>query len=319
MSRLKALMATQAFGYVLIVLSVLNWSGNFVAARAMADTFPPAALNLIRWTIATLAFLPFGIGPLWRERKAALSVLPGMCIIALFGISLFDMFTFVAGQTTATLNMSLISTLSPVLTFILAHFLLGEELNIRTMLGIVVSMFGVVVLVTGGDLAQLFSLQFSHGDLLMLCCACMSAFYNTTVKRVARKLSQSALLMGTFTLGVIFFVPMYLWEASHGAVIPEITAEIWGILLYLGVCASVLCYLFWNMAVAIIGAGRTTLFYYTIPFCSGLLAWALLGETVNRAQLYSGLLIFSGIVICLTKTKAVRPRMRTGRPVGQAG
>ncbi|NJB66495.1 drug/metabolite transporter (DMT)-like permease [Desulfobaculum xiamenense] len=319
MRRFGTFFSSLAFGYVLVALSIVNWSGNFVAARAMADILPPATLNLIRWAIATLVFLPFGIRPMWRERKAVMSALPELCLIALFGISLFDVLTFVAGSTTAALNMSLISTLSPVFTFVLAHFFLGEEMSPRTALGVFVSMCGVVVLVTGGDVASICHLTFSVGDLLMLIVACMSSGYNIFVKRVSGRLSQSAMLMSTFILGVVFIVPMFAWEVWRGAEIPEITARTWGVLVYLGVFASVLCYLFWNMAVAIIGAGRTTLFYYTIPFCSGLLAWFMLGEEVNAAQLYSGVFIFGGIIICLTRRQTPRRNGVVGVVVGEGG
>lgn len=306
MHSLKSLRTHALFGYVLIALAVLNWSGNFVAARAMADSFPPATFNVLRWLIATLVFLPFGIRPLWRERQTVLAHLPGLCLVALFGISLYDLLSFVAGSTTEALNMSLIATLSPVFTFILAYFFLGEDLRLRTLLGILVSMFGVIVLVTDGDFAKLAQLTFTTGDLLMLAVAGMSACYNVSVKKLAGKLSQSAMLMSTFILGLLFLCPMCFWELNNGAVLPEMTQTVWAILLYLGIFASVLCYLFWNMAVEIIGAGKTTLFYYTIPFCSGILAWVFLGETVSTCQIISGLLIFSGIIICLTAGSSTR-------------
>ncbi|UIJ38213.1 DMT family transporter [Desulfobaculum bizertense] len=308
MHGLKSLRTHYVFGYVLIALAVLNWSGNFVAARAMANVFPPATFNVLRWLIATVVFLPFGIRPLWRERAVVLANLPVLFLVSLFGISLYDVLSFIAGSTTGALNMSLIATLSPVFTFIAAHFFLGEDLNRQTIVGILVSVVGVVTLVTNGDISRLAVLRFSTGDLLMLCVACMSAGYNVSIKRLAGKLSQSAMLMATFILGLLALCPMCFWELQNGASLPEMTVEIWEILLYLGIFASVLCYLFWNMAVSIIGAGKATLFYYTIPFCSGILAWYFLGEAVTYAQIMSGIMIFGGIIICLSAGSSTKTR-----------
>lgn len=290
---------TQAAGYLFIMLGILFWSGNFVAARGLAGTLEPATINLLRWVLASLIFLPFGWRALWRERKAVVRHWKVLSLLALTGISLYDTVVFLAGHTTGTLNMSLIATLSPLLTALLAQFLYKERVGRCMYFGIVVSSFGVAYLVTGGQLERLLSLQFTTGDLLILSTAAMSAVYNTAVSKVAGKFSQTTLFLAISLLGSLYLLPLYLWETGGRFTLPPISEDVAMSLVYLAVFASVLCFLFWNAAVQILGAPKAMLFYYTLPPVSALVAWFVIGEPVNGTQVLSGALILAGIFVAL--------------------
>ncbi|WP_272701719.1 DMT family transporter [Desulfovibrio sp. Fe33] len=290
---------TQTAGYIFIILGITFWSGNFVAARGLAQELPPATTNLLRWILASLIFLPFGWRALWRERKAVVRHWKVLSLLALTGISLYDTAVFLAGQTTGTLNMSLIATLSPLLTSLTAQFLYKERIGHSMYFGIAVSSFGVAYLVTGGQLDRLLSLHFAPGDLLILSTTCMSAVYNTAVSRVAKEFSQTTLFLSISLLGTLYLVPMYLWETGGRFTVPPISGGVAASLIYLAVLASILCFLFWNSAVQILGAPKAMLFYYTLPPVSALIAWLVIDEPVNRTQLLSGALILAGIFVAL--------------------
>jgi len=290
---------TQAAGYLFISLSILNWSGNFVASRGLAGMAEPGVLNLMRWALATAIFAPFGLAAFWRERAEVVRLFLPLTAIALCGISLYDTLIFVAGHTAEALNMTLISTLSPLLTALAAQFFLKQKIGGRMYLGIAVSSFGVCLLVTEGSLDRLMTLTFARGDLLILITCVMSVIYNLAIKSVTETLSQTALLMACCLFGTAYLLPVALWEGGGKIILPTMTPTLWWSLVYLSVFASILCYLFWNMAVEVLGATRTTLFYYTLPPVSGLVAWVVLGETVNGNQLLSGVIILAGIIFAL--------------------
>ena len=304
----KQFRTTQAAGYVFIILGIFNWSGNFVVARGMADIVEPATLNLLRWVGASLVFLPFGFRAFWRERAQVLRMWKELSFLALTGISLYDTVVFMAGETTEALNMSLIATLSPLFTALVAQFLFKEKLGQSMYYGIVVSTFGVVLLVTDGDLSRLLTLQFARGDLLILSTALMSAAYNTLVNKVAGKISQTALFMAMCLFGTLYILPFYFWETGGRLIMPVFTTNVVISLAYLAVFASVLCFLFWNAAVQIIGAPKAMLFYYTLPPISALGAWLVLDEPVNRNQVMSGAIILAGILFALYGGKLKRRR-----------
>ncbi|MBG0791289.1 MAG: DMT family transporter [Desulfovibrionaceae bacterium] len=290
---------TQVAGYIFITLGISFWSGNFVAARGLAHDLEPATLNLLRWILTSLIFLPFGCRALWRERKAVLRHWKILSLLALTGISLYDTVVFLAGHTTETLNMSLIATLSPLLTALVAQFMYKERIGRSMYLGIALSSFGVAYLVTGGELERLLTLRFSTGDLLILSTACMSAVYNTAVNKVTGIFSQTTLFFAISLFGTFYLVPLYLWETGGRFILPPISGEVTMSLLYLAVFASIFCFLFWNAAVQILGAPKAMLFYYTLPPVSALVAWFVIDEPVNRTQILSGALILAGILVAL--------------------
>ncbi|QJB56776.1 DMT family transporter [Pseudodesulfovibrio sp. zrk46] len=290
---------TQAAGYLFIILGILNWSGNFVAARGLADSIDPATLNLLRWVGATLCFLPFAFQALWKERHMVMKMWKELSLLALTGISLYDTVVFMAGHTTEALNMSLISTLSPLLTALVAQFIFKEKINQRMYMGIAISTFGIVLLVTDGNMDQLLSMNFARGDLLILSTAMMSAVYNTVISKITGKLSQTTLLMACCLFGTVYIIPLYLWETGGHVVMPEFSTNLVLSLIYLSVFASILCYLFWNAAVQIIGAPKAMLFYYTLPPISAAIAWFVIDEPVSFNQIMSGLIIVAGILFAL--------------------
>ncbi|MEZ0575157.1 DMT family transporter [Halodesulfovibrio aestuarii] len=297
--RFQNILFSKTAGYCYILLAIINFSGNIVAARAMGDVMPPAMLNMYRWALATLFILPFSLGPMWRERRVLKKYFVTVCFLALLGISLFDLFLFIAGQTTPALNIALISTLSPLMTAVVARIFIGEKSSPAMYLGCIVSICGVAYLVTDGNWSQLASIQFGQGDLFVIGTCLMSAAYNTTIKAVSGKISQRALLGVTFVLGFVFLIPIFIWDVHSGVEVVEVTNDMWLTLTYLAIGASILCYFFWNLAVGIIGATRTTQFYYIIPLISGLLAWAFLGEPVSATQLQGGVIIFGGILLSM--------------------
>ncbi|WP_432734534.1 DMT family transporter [Maridesulfovibrio sp. FT414] len=290
---------TENAGYLFIILGILNWSGNFVAARGLAGTIDPATLNLLRWLLATLVFLPFGIRSFWAERALVAKLWKELTAIAICGISLYDTLVFIAGHTSEALNMSLISTMSPLLTALVAQYFMREKLKPSMYVGIAVSTLGVALLVTDGSLGRLLDMRFAQGDLLILCTAMMSAVYNTVVKKVAGKISQTTLLMSCCLFGTLYIIPLYLWETGGRIVIPEFTYGLVVSLIYLSVFASILCYLFWNMAVEVLGASKASLFYYTLPPASAIVAWFVIHEPVNVNQVVSGMIILAGILFAL--------------------
>ncbi|WP_187170581.1 DMT family transporter [Salidesulfovibrio onnuriiensis] len=295
----NAFRKTQAAGYVFISLGILSWSGNFVAARGLAASVDPATLNLLRWVLASLLFLPFGFAAFWRERKAIGLLWKEIFVLALTGISLYDTMVFLAGRTSEALNMSLISTLSPLLTALMAQFFFKEKLRPSMYMGIAISTFGIVALVTDGNLERLLTLRFAEGDLLILGTALMSAVYNNIVSRISGKVGQTALVMALCLFGAVQIIPLYLWETGGQLVLPEFSSSLVWSLGYLAVFASILCFLFWNEAVQILGAPKAMLFYYTLPPASGLIAWLVIDEPAQLIQILSGMIIVAGILFAL--------------------
>lgn len=286
----------RGMGIGFAVLATVIWSGNFIIARGMAESVPPATLAFMRWSVASLAVLPLGLGALLRDWPVVRRNLPVLLLTSLLGVTVFNTVIYLAGQTTVTLNLSLISATFPVFVIILSRIFLGEPVSVRRVLGISLTIGGVVSLVVHGDLDRLRTLSFASGDLWMLSASFIFAVYSLLVRRKPRDMSQNGFLAFTFLAGLVMLIPWMLWEQA-GSSWPAMTTPVIGSVLYIGLMASLAAYFCWNMAVASIGPAKAGFIYYSLPLFSAAEAYLILGEPVTLLHVLSGVCVLSGIIV----------------------
>ncbi len=282
-------------GYLFVLGATAIWSGNFIIARGLNDIIHPVELAFWRWLVAVLAFLPFGLKPLMAEWKILKKNIPYLVLTSVLGITIFNTLIYFAGQTTTALNLSLISITFPIFIIILSRILFGEKITVPRLFGIILVISGIVFLVTGGDISKLTGISFSLGDLWMLIAAFTFALYSIQLRRKPEGLGIRSLQMATFITGLIFLSPFFLWKTLA---IPHSAFETRTILsiLYVGIFASLIAFIFWNKAIVKIGPTKSGMVYYTLPLFSGVLAFLVLKESVTVVHLISAVLIISGII-----------------------
>ncbi len=290
----------QWIGFVYAALATIIWSGNFLIARGLNDKIPPVSLAFWRWAVATIFILPIIIKSMYAQRKVLKQHAGFLIVTSILGVSIFNTLIYIAGQTTTALNLSLISITFPVFTIILARIFLKESITISKTGGVMVIIFGVILLVSKGDLNSLLSLSFAIGDVWMLLASLIFAIYSLLVKSRPLEIKPQSFLGSTFLIGLIFLSPFYLFSlgASGPGSYDQVT--IYSI-LYIGIFASIIAYFLWNRSVDLLGPSKASMIYYTIPIFSGILAYIFLNEKIMLVHLISGLLIVSGIFIANSK------------------
>jgi drug/metabolite transporter (DMT)-like permease len=284
-------------GYLFVLAALVIWSGNFIVARALANSVQPVTLVIMRSIIAVAILAPFTAQALYRERRAVLRHLGYLSVTAFLGITISNTLLYVAALTSTALNLSLIAICSPLFTIEFARLFLRDTLTLRRLVGLLGATSGVVLLITGGQLSRLVHLTFSQGDLWMLGQAAGFALYSILVRKKPDEISPLTFLFSLFFLGgVVFLLPLLPWELSHIRQI-QFSHSIVAAIFYLGIGPSVLAYLCWNQSVAIVGPTRASLVYYSLPLFSGVEAFLLLGEPIHGIHVISGLLILSGVII----------------------
>ncbi|TIH07016.1 DMT family transporter [Pseudomonas leptonychotis] len=282
-----------------LLLATLCWSGNALVARAFAGEIPPFALSFWRWSLALVLLLPFVAKPLWRHR-AALRV-AGWRLLALAGVGIagYNSLLYAAAQTTAAINITLVNTCLPLMTFIGAGLLLGEWPQRRAWWGMAVAAGGLLVLISKGSWTSLSGLAFNKGDLIMLLAVADWALYSLLLRRWAAYLlpiPPLALLGVLMLLGVPLILPFYLYELAQGAHF-NLTAENVAAISYTAIFASLLAYLAWNHAIRVLGASRAALSNYLMPVFTAVLGWLLLGEGLQSYHWLGAVLIFAGLLL----------------------
>lgn len=284
-------------GALLAVLATIIWSGNFVIARSAIKAIPPITLAFYRWLTATLILLPFA----WKALRADAHFIKErpwyFLLAAITGVTLFNTFVYIAGHDTTAINMALIgTTTSPIISVILARIFLKEKITVPRIAGLIVCVIGVLVLLSGGKIRNLYTFSFSTGDWWMLASAFVFAVYNVTAKRKPAGMQHTSFLFTVFCAGTILLFPFYLFEWGQKGGIAIDAANL-GSILYLGIGASVLSFLLWNLAIARLGAGRASLFGNLIPIFSSIEAVFLLNEKVRWVHGASFILVITGLLI----------------------
>jgi drug/metabolite transporter (DMT)-like permease len=282
--------------YLLLIVAMLSWSGNAVVGRALAGIVPPFGLSLMRWTIAFFAVLPFAAGEIVAKRAIIFHRWRFLLAIGLLGLTLCNSLGYLGLQWTTALNAGLINSAGPMSTLIAAFVFHRERAAPRQILGVLVSLLGVLAIVLHGDPGALLRLAVNRGDLAILIGVAAWSVYTVLLRRAPRELSPVALLAVLFAIGMVTVLPLHLAESWLGRPLPETGPALLGY-LYVGLFPAVIAFFGWNRGVTAIGANRASLFSYLMPLFSAGLAYTFLGEKVAWFHLVGAALILFGIFL----------------------
>lgn len=284
-------------GIGLAVLATLIWSANFVIARGISTHIPPVSLAFYRWLLASLVIFPFAIKQFKKEWSVVKRSWSYLFFVAVTGVTMFNTFVYIGGHYTSAINLTLIgTTTSPIIAVIFAKIFLKEKIGWLKLIGMTLCIAGVLFLLLKGDIQNALSLQFTKGDLWVLAAALAFAIYHTLVRKKPAGISPVNFLFVIFSFGTILLVPFFLYEANNEAPV-QWSANLFLIILYLALGASVICFLIWNIAINRLGASRTALFGNLILVFGSIEAVLILHEPFTWIHVVSMLLVFSGIII----------------------
>src|SRR5215831_2149644 len=154
--------------YLLLSITALCWAGNAVVGRLAAGHIPPVTLSFLRWTFAFLLVLPFAWKHLVQDWPAIRSKLGFMIVLSITGIGAFNTLQYWALEYTQALNTLLLQSAAPLIVAVWSLILLGTRLTLAQLLGVSLSLCGVLVILLHGDLTTLSAIDFNKGDLIFI-------------------------------------------------------------------------------------------------------------------------------------------------------
>ena len=166
----------------------------------------------------------------------------------------------------------------------------------------IVCVAGILLLLSKGSIENLLAFRFTNGDWWILAAALTFAIYNTSVRKKPAGMHPVNFLFVIFFLGTVILLPFYLYELNNKGGIAVNVNNISAI-IYLGLGASVICFLIWNKAIVALGSGRTALFGNLIPIFSSIEAVIILHEQFIWIYVISLILVFTGIVLANLQVK----------------
>jgi len=282
--------------YLLLILAVLFWSGNFIVGRGIHNEIPPMTLAFWRWAIALLIILPFSLRPILRQKDLIWRNLKILTFLAILSVTNFSMFIYMALKSSTVTNAVLINSMIPIFIVIVSWMGFKERITLRQAVGIVISLTGLMFIITKGNLSTLIAVRFGKGDMWTISAGISWALYSALLRKCPVELDSLSFLAATIIIGIFFIFPFYIWEIGTGKTMNFTHASI-GSIIYVALFASVLAYTFWNKAIQIIGANKTGVFIHLMPVFSIILAMIFLDEKLRGYHIKGTILIFSGIFL----------------------
>jgi drug/metabolite transporter (DMT)-like permease len=293
--------------WLLMALPGLFWAGNAIVGRAVAGEVPPIALAFWRWVVGAALVLPFAWPHLRRDLPAMLRAWPVMLALSVLGVGVFNTLLYLAAQTTTALNIVMLQSAMPVLIVAASFLLFRERLAARQALGVAVSLVGALTLVAHGDPAALGRLAFNRGDLWMMGAIVSYAVYTALLRR-RPAVHGLSFVAATFVVGALALLPLYAAETLWGRPL-RLTGTAALAIGYVAVFPSVLAYLSYNRAVALVGANTAGLAAHLVPVFGTVLAVLLLGEVPQPYHAVGIALIAAGIWLATRRARtAATPR-----------
>src|SRR3954471_3326728 len=257
--------------FSLLALTNLVWAGNWVIGRALRDAFDPVSLNFWRWTIALAVILPFGLKALAGKGAIIRREWKILALLALLSVPLFQTMVYQGLRTTTAINALLLNSSAPVFMIACSWLLERERATARQIAGMLISLAGIVIIMTRGELAALMELELHAGDAWILAGMPLWGLYSVLLKRRPAELSGVGLLFVMALLGVPMLPPFFL---AHSMMVPPAapTFEAMVALVYVGIGASVIAFICWNRGVALVGANAAGFTLHLLPAFGTLLA-----------------------------------------------
>ena len=294
-----------ATAFYLLTATIL-WAGNAIAGRALVGSVSPITLTTVRWGTAALILLPFGWrifkpgSPLWKNKSRFL-------VLGLFGVGSYNVLLYSALQTSSAINVTLIGASMPIWMLLIGAVFYQVKPRILQMIGAVVSLLGVSVVLTRGDLSTLLSMQMVVGDLLIMLATFLWASYSWMLSRPGGSTEHewpwADFLAAQIVVGLIWTGIFEGFEIAAGHAYLDLNLWTGSLILFVAIGPSLMAYRCWGLGVK--GAGPTVAAFFAnfIPLFTALLSAAILGEPPRLFHGVAFALIVAGIWLSSPKSK----------------
>lgn len=270
--------------YVLLLLTTLFWGANAVAGKLAVGHVSPLLLNLARWGLAFAMLYAIGWKQLATDWRAIRPKLPLLTTLGAIGFTIFSVALYSALYYTSAINVSVEQAGIPMLIFMFNFLLFRLAATAGQVVGFLMSVAGVALTASHGDLASLLGLDVNFGDALMVIAVLVYAYYTVALRQKpsVHWMSLMIVLTGAATVSAIPFAAIEL--AIGNGIAPDLTG--WVIILFTAIFPSILGQIFYVRGVELIGANRAGLFINLVPIFGTVLSIIILREDFH---LYHGL------------------------------
>ena len=292
-----------ARAYVLLTTTAFCWGANSVLARLAVGEVSPMLIVSLRWLGVVMLFL-FVRQAIYRDWDKLKSHLPLLFMMGALGFTAFNALFYLAAYTTTALNIGIIQGIVPVFLLIGMYFVYRSPVSLLQGLGVIVTILGVCVVASAGNLDKLASLSINQGDYFMIIACLLYSGYALILRKFSG-VSALSLFAVIAIAAFIASVPLSLVEVYLGSS-QWPTRKGWIVIILITALPSFLAQICFIKGVTELGAGRAGIFVNLVPVFASILAVSVLGEPFRGYHAVALILVIGGIGLAeIKKHKAV--------------
>ncbi|MCH7774466.1 MAG: DMT family transporter [Bacteroidetes bacterium] len=275
------------------MLAVIFWGSSFIATKVALKELSPETIISLRLIIASVFLL---ITALLFKKDFSINLKSHGFIFILALIAVFHLMIQVTGlkYTTASNTGWIIGT-APIFMVILAAIFFREKIGLLKISGIIIAMFGLLLLIGKGNITNVDLIK-NKGDLLVLASAFTWGVYSMVNKKISLSYSPMMTILYLFIMMAVIIIPFNLNAASVNSVV-HLSLNGWISILFLGLFCSGIAYVIWAYSLRDLESAKVGAFLYFEPLVTVLAAWVLLSESITLLMILSGVIITLGVVL----------------------
>jgi drug/metabolite transporter (DMT)-like permease len=295
-------MSSNFKAYLMLILCALFWSGNFIVGKfATLYEIPPLTLNFFRWLIVWIVLIPFTFRDILKNIKVIKKSFYPLLLMSITSISVFNSVVYYSLNFTQVLNGALMISIIPVLIVFISFIFKTEKINLSQIFGLILSITGVITIVTRLDFTKIINFDLNKGDLWLLVAMLSWAIYSTMLRTHKTELKYLSFMSVIISIGLIFLFPQFLFEYYNHQVI-RFNIPVFLIIIYVVLFAGLGSYILWNKAVVTVGPNKAGIFLHLMPVFSSFMAIFLLNEKLMNFHIIGAIIIIIGIYLSSKKS-----------------
>ncbi|MDP9902112.1 DMT family transporter [Variovorax ginsengisoli] len=284
-----------AQAYLLLVFTTLTWGANAVAARLAVGEVSPMMLTCARWVVCCAALAVFSRREIAAHWRAALPAWRFFALMGTFGFTGFNALFYAAAHHTTAINMAIIQGTIPALVLLGSLVFFRTRITRLQVVGVLLTMAGIVVVASRGELAVLASLRLNIGDVWMLIACLLYTFY-TLGLRQRPAVPAIVFFAATAAVACLASLPLLAVEIARGDFVAP-SAKGVALIVFIGLLPSFISQLSFIQAISLIGPARAGVFLNLVPIFGPLLAVLVLGKQLSLYHAAALALVLTGIYV----------------------
>jgi drug/metabolite transporter (DMT)-like permease len=286
---------------LLLTLPPILWAGNAVVGRMVNDMVPPMTLNLLRWVLAFVLLLPLA-APVLRADSPMWPAWRRFLLLGLLSIGLYNALQYLALHTSTPINVTLVASSTPVWMLLIGRLFFGSTVQPRQAAGALLSICGVLTVLSRGNWNTLLQVRLVAGDAYILVAAAVWAYYSWMLSERGKEpasirtdWAQFLMAQIVFGLGWSALLAAGEWTLTDAHI--QWSWKLAAALLFVALGPALLAYRCWGAGVRLAGPSVAGFFSNLTPLFAALLSTLLLGEVPHLYHAVAFALIVGGIVI----------------------